>query len=384
MPYLALIYGAALAVFISCNASTVHKEDPVLGADTIKLRYATGFQIVNLPQETIVTVFNPWNKGQVFAKYTIGSEAKKLNAISDQLLSEPPSRIGVSSSTAIGYLTILGSQNLIAGICDGELVYDNSLYSRFMAGKIPSLGRQMVDSYESIIDAQLDGYIKSGFEQSPAQDARYLLAGLPIIYLNDWTESHPLARAEWIKFIACFTGQSAKADSIFAQIECRYNAAKDKAQNIAVQPSVIAGGAFKGEWFVPAGRSYFAHLIKDAHGSYLWATDTSVGSITLSFEEVFAKSSEAEIWLSTQDLSPRQLIGLDSRLSYFRSLKDNRIYTYNKRIGASGGNDYWESGVCRPDLILEDIIAILHPSMSVGSLYYFSNVSDPKAHKNDN
>ena len=30
---------------------------------------------------------------------------------------------------------------------------------------------------------------------------------------------------------------------------------------------------------------------------------------------------------------------------------------------ASGANDFWESAIARPDLILSDVIAILHPEI---------------------
>ena len=32
-------------------------------------------------------------------------------------------------------------------------------------------------------------------------------------------------------------------------------------------------------------------------------------------------------------------------------------------MNASGGNDYWESGVARPDLLLSDMIKICHPNL---------------------
>lgn len=378
MYYKAFLLYPILFLFANCKNPHKQHQSAINGIDTVKLQYAKGFQILKNQNYTFITVFNPWAKGQIFARYTIGGSSKELNSISDQNIGQVPRRLGISSSTALGYLTQLGSKNLIAGICDGELVYDTTIYHSFIKGKLPSLGMKMVDNYESIINEGLDGYIKSGFEQSPSQDVRFIEAGLPIIYLNDWTEKSPLARAEWIKFIACFTGQSQKADSLFFEIESRYLRAKDKAQYFPTQPTVLAGGEFKGEWFVPGGQSYFAHLIRDAHGKYPWASDTSVGSITLSFETVFALSFNADFWLSTQDLSPRQLIDHDNRLQHLRPVSNNSLYTYNKRIGLGGGNDYWESGVCRPDLILEDIIQILHKGGNKDSLFYFTQLTDKK------
>ena len=34
------------------------------------------------------------------------------------------------------------------------------------------------------------------------------------------------------------------------------------------------------------------------------------------------------------------------------------IFTFNKKVNAKGSNDYWEMGLQRPDLILNDLINI--------------------------
>ena len=39
------------------------------------------------------------------------------------------------------------------------------------------------------------------------------------------------------------------------------------------------------------------------------------------------------------------------------------IYNCDKRRVLGGGNDYWESGVVQPDVILRDLIKIFHPEL---------------------
>ena len=40
-----------------------------------------------------------------------------------------------------------------------------------------------------------------------------------------------------------------------------------------------------------------------------------------------------------------------------------RIFNNNKRATPGGGNDFWESGTVFPDLVLEDLIRVLHPGV---------------------
>ena len=61
----------------------------------------------------------------------------------------------------------------------------------------------------------------------------------------------------------------------------------------------------------------------------------------------------------------------DSRLESFPPFINGRIYNFNKRINENGGNDYWESGVVNPHLILKDLIAILHPDAIPNHEFYY-------------
>ena len=44
-------------------------------------------------------------------------------------------------------------------------------------------------------------------------------------------------------------------------------------------------------------------------------------------------------------------------------LKKGQVYNNNARINSAGGNDYWESGTVRPDLVLADLIEVFHPDL---------------------
>ena len=50
------------------------------------------------------------------------------------------------------------------------------------------------------------------------------------------------------------------------------------------------------------------------------------------------------------------------------------IWNDNSRQNAKGGNDFWESGVVRPDLILRDLIRILSGSTPATQLTYYQPV----------
>ena len=115
---------------------------------------------------------------------------------------------------------------------------------------------------------------------------------------------------------------------------------------------------------MPSGRSYNAQLFRDAGANYYYANDTTVsGSISSSIEEALIHFNQADIWVGVQANTLEYLGKMDPKYKLFKSYKNGNVYHINKRTNIAGGNDYWESGVARPDLLLNDMIKIVHPSL---------------------
>jgi iron complex transport system substrate-binding protein len=56
-------------------------------------------------------------------------------------------------------------------------------------------------------------------------------------------------------------------------------------------------------------------------------------------------------------------LATDERMADFEAFRTGRVYNNDARVNAYGGNDYWETGSLRPDLILADLIEIFHPDL---------------------
>jgi len=73
---------------------------------------------------------------------------------------------------------------------------------------------------------------------------------------------------------------------------------------------------------------------------------------------VLKNFAEADVWLNCNFNSINELIKADPKHAFFRPVKLNKVYNFNKRLLPSSANDFWESAVARPDLLLSDVIAI--------------------------
>ena len=124
---------------------------------------------------------------------------------------------------------------------------------------------------------------------------------------------------------------------------------------------------------MPGGNSWAGKFLKDAGADFLWKDTQAFGSLELSFESVYEKSNTADYWIGAANyFSLEALKGADQRYASFDAFSNDHIYTYNARQIPNGGNDYFESGFSRPDIVLNDLVKIIHPTLlPEHELYYY-------------
>jgi iron complex transport system substrate-binding protein len=72
---------------------------------------------------------------------------------------------------------------------------------------------------------------------------------------------------------------------------------------------------------------------------------------------------DVDIWLNAPTTTLEALHQMDSRHNLFRSAREGRVYAFYRRTLPDGANDFWESAVARPDLVLKDLIWAIHPHL---------------------
>ncbi len=130
------------------------------------------------------------------------------------------------------------------------------------------------------------------------------------------------------------------------------------------KPAVLLGLPWRGNWFISGGKSYVARLVEDAGGEYIFKHLDFKDSRPVALEQVYERALGADFWLNTGDaLSKKDLFSVDERFRNLPCIKQDQIFNNNNRITPAGGNDIFESGVTEPEIILSDLIYILHPQL---------------------
>ena len=290
-----------------------------------------------------------------------------------QIISVPVKRVVAMSTTYLTVLDDLGLLDRLVGVDDATYTYNQKVIDLVTAGKIKAIGSGATLNVEAAIELKPELIITYGsgsadFDSHP----KLLEAGLKVVLNAEWLDASPLGRAEWSKFIALFFNQEAAAEDWFTAIADRYAQVKEIAAKAGSTPKLAYGTPYQGTWYLPGGASFAAQLIRDAGATYPYASDTSTASLPLSFEEAYSTTRDATYWINlpfVTDLAA--LVAQDSRFAEFGAYKNGAVWNNDLRSNAAGGSDYYESAVVRPDLVLADLVAIVHPDKLPGHEFYY-------------
>lgn len=337
-----------------------------------QLKYATGFVIEQLGNAKKVEVVTPYHNAATSFTYFLAPEGAAVpDSLQSEVIRTPVKRLVCTSTSHIPLLDYLGETEALVGFPTTDYISSPSMRTRIESGAVVDLGIDKSMNIELITTLQLDMIMAYTVTGNMGQLKKLKELGNKVVINAEYLEPHPLGRAEWIKFIACFFEKEAMADSIFNAIESNYQ----KTLSLVIennQPTVMSGIVYGDTWFMPAGQNYAAKLLRDAGYLYLWSDNSSTGFLELSFESVFVRAQGADYWIGVGSFETlEQIAKADSRYTQFNAFQTGQVYTYNARIGAKGGSEFLELGYLRPDIILNDLVKIAQPALLPDHTLYF-------------
>jgi iron complex transport system substrate-binding protein len=342
--------------------------------------HARGFRIETFPGFTILGVQDPWqgSSGNRL-EYVLASD---LTLIPDSLMhlpavQTPVSRVICMSTTHVAMIEALGKTQSIVGISGPHYLSNPLIRERVEAGEDLDVGAEQSLNYERIVSLKPGVVMAYGITAEVSGMVKRLKdLGITVILNGDYLENEPLGKTEWLRFIAAFYEMGKEADSVFNGIQEEYENYCQLAKNIADRPGVMTGLPWKDSWYVPGGNSFAAAFIRDAGGEYIWSDVDSREASPIDLESVFVRGAIAEFWINSGSaLSLEDIRSTEARLVGFKPFREGTIYNNTARLNETGGNDFWETGVMEPQLILADLIRIFHPGLLQGhELRYYEQL----------
>lgn len=340
-------------------------------AKAYHLEYARNIEIFTTPQCTLVNMRNPWDTTKTLHTYVLVPKNRPLpkDLPNGTIIRTPVSNALLYSSIHCSLLMQLGKLNSIGGVCDLKYIKIPYFSETCKEGKMVDAGDAMNPDIEKIIEMHPDLIMLSPFENSGGY-GRIEELNVPIMECADYMESSPLARAEWMKFYGMLFGCEKKSDSLFVDIKNNYLSLCRLARKAKVKPKVLDGLKDGGTWYVSNAYSTTGHLFADAGMDYIFADRLKTGFDPLSFEQVFSKAQDADIWIMKYNQSVNKTYSdLQNDYTYytkFKAYKQRRIYACNV-----GNVAFYEETTFHPDWLLQDLIVISHPELLPGKQLRF-------------
>ncbi|WP_421659464.1 ABC transporter substrate-binding protein [Leptothermofonsia sp. ETS-13] len=337
---------------------------------------AQGFTVDYHKHYKIVSVNHPWKDARTRFQYILvqcGTPTPE-GFKPEQVIQIPVRSVVTLSTTHFVPLQQLGVLDRLIGISNFKDVTTPAVNEKVRKNQLAEVGNAGGLKLEKILELAPDLVTTFG-TGNPQTDAhpKLLEAGIKVAIVAEYMESTPLGRAEWMKFLALFFNREAEAERSFAEVRQRYQAIAAKAKTVNRRPTVFSGFERKGTWYVPGGNSYVAKFLADAGANYLWSDDRSPGSLQLTFEQVYDRAAQAQYWIiNAPSVKTRaDLLAIDPRYQGFAALITNNVFSPTAKVNPQGGNDYWQSGIANPDVILADLVKIFHPELVPGHQFVY-------------
>ena len=363
-------------LFLTSCISNKKTSLEAFNQDIYTPEYAAGFKILGSTnvQSTLIQVFNPWQGSkEVEMSYFISRNGEQApTGFTGPTIPAGAKRIVCMSSSYIAMLDALGQVNRIVAV--SGIDYVSNPYILAHKDSIKDMGPEM--NYELLLGLKPDIVLLYGIgDAQTAITDKLKELSIPYIYMGEYLEESPLGKAEWMVVLSELTDSREKCIEIFSEIPKRYLSLKALTESVGQCPTVMFNMPWNDSWVMPSTKSYMAQLVADAGAEYIYKENSSNSSTPIGLETAYGLIQKADYWINVGSAtSLDELKTVNPKFADAKAVRERTVYNNNLRLTPTGGNDYWESAVVHPDMVLRDLIHIFHPELVPDSLYYYRHL----------
>ncbi|SCI27962.1 ABC-type Fe3+-citrate transport system%2C periplasmic component [uncultured Bacteroides sp.] len=363
-------------LFLTSCISNKKTSLEAFNQDIYTPEYAAGFKILGATnvQSTLIQVFNPWQGSkEVEMSYFISRNGEQApTGFTGPTIPAGAKRIVCMSSSYIAMLDALGQVNRIVAV--SGIDYVSNPYILAHKDSIKDMGPEM--NYELLLGLKPDIVLLYGIgDAQTAITDKLKELSIPYIYMGEYLEESPLGKAEWMVVLSELTDSREKGIEIFSEIPKRYLSLKALTESVGQCPTVMFNMPWNDSWVMPSTKSYMAQLVADAGAEYIYKENSSNSSTPIGLETAYGLIQKADYWINVGSAtSLDELKTVNPKFADAKAVRERTVYNNNLRLTPTGGNDYWESAVVHPDMVLRDLIHIFHPELVPDSLYYYRHL----------
>jgi iron complex transport system substrate-binding protein len=317
--------------------------------DKIELKYAKLFSITYKEDHALLKINQAGLEDYHYVLYP-GSTAPKTQLKNQVSIHIPVKHVTCQATSHLGYFDALDRGYLCDGFLGTHLLRDPKHSELAKQGSIKDFGEANWRDSEALIQHNPDLLLLFPFENKT--ESHFRSKNNPILFIAEYAEKHPLARAEWIKLYGLLSNRLAEANELFEQIEKRYLALLEKCDE---KPKVLLSKPFKDIWYMSPGNGIMGKFLEDACTQHAFANSNSSENLALSIEKVYYEGKDCDLWFLVSDerlgYSLADLGSENELYKEFDAFKNKQVFLSNIRK-----NDYFGKAYLEPDQVLADIM----------------------------
>ena len=315
---------------------------------------------------TEIQIISPTSH-KIEKKFALIPNQKKISISNEyEIIHTPIKNLVALSSNQIGMLNVLGQISKIKGVSNKIYIHNNSVRKLIQQKKIFEFGSVEEINPEKIARLKCDVISYSGFGTPPPNERKFQLIHTACIPNYDWNEATPMGKLAWIYLYGFLTGTEKKAEKYVQNVAQKYNTLRSTFKKNSKGKTVLSGALIGDNWYLPAGKSYNATLLKDANANYVEQHSNGHGSVKLSLEKCLQKHKNAAVWINPGSTSLSQLSQQNKHYEKFSAFRNKSVYCYSHNT-----NFFWEYSTLLPHRLLQDLIIISHDRDPKNSQLFF-------------
>lgn len=346
------------------------REIPMRFARTFRVVERDGYRVVDLKAMVVNWGGNAVGEEQ-FQRLVLVPRTSPAPALTDELagatlIRTPVMRIASNTGYHEAMTRVLGINNRLVAV-GGVKSWDDELRSRVRAGLVKQIGYgwHSPPELDALLAAKPEVLLMSlGDMANVGAKPRIEALGIPVVPIFLDNEPDYMGRVDYVRLIGMLTGREAEADAFVDRVAKNVDALKKAA---AAQPTrtVMSAWFSGGDRWMPTIRNADAKLLRDANGRnpFEGPDDPRKDSFNrVSTEELIARGRDVDCWIMRDSHS--QPFKDVATLRRFKAYREGCLFAADGMTKPEADAfDLYETAVIRPDLVLGDVVRMLHPAL---------------------
>lgn len=390
---------ALMLIAVACNQAVKQQQESFEGFDEDRdyfeskanIKYAKNFSVTYHNNYKVVRTnanLSSWEgngnelKEDIMILVQKGTPSPSLTGelAGATIITIPAERVAVNIENGESFISELGLFDKVIAV-GGAISYNDTVRQRVLNKELAQIGYSWHQpaNLEILLGKKTDLFLMnlSNLDFAETLDKSRELS-IPTASVFEWAEKDYLGRAEWIKYYALFFNAEEEANLKFDQVAAQVENFRKVTADLEEKPTMIWGYyAGKDRWIVHRN-SVEAQFMRDVGVINVLEDFTRPvrnSGDPISSEELLLKGSQATHWM-IGDVHSAALPS-DNYMNRFSSWENGKLYHNMKRSKPhANAFDWYGRGAVRPDLILADLVKLIHPDLLVSHELFFMDHFD--------